>query len=894
MNKINNIMKQFAVILMLFLSISMVAQVTKSTGTRITDNMTEKALSKTAILDLDSSNKGFFMPRMNEAQRADLEKAIIEEGKKNTGLVIYNTDNDCIEYWHSETNKWRSLCGSLPPAEIVVDGTCENIVLNGFNHGGATDYTWQQGKPLDTTHTMIVPIKVNKVGTYTASAITDNGYFFSGEGQFQAVGNYFVTLKGAGTPIRGYDQNGTKKGDLVTINFNGVDSKECKNLEIKIVPADLKLTIKTDTYKAEGEYYVNESAAGIPSNKLSIKITVTSPGTATIIAYNRELGIKFSGTKKVENGVDQDFELLPVVGEAAPKLNDKASYDLVFGVNVVNESEVIAGKVATIVIEPTTISFKDTDIVYSKEPLYRGTALNDKHSITIPVSVDASGTTTLRLKDSTGKIEFVAKDVVLNKVKDGTKQNVVFIPTIKADAVTPDADSMTLTLSGDATRFKVTDNKPIVVPLNIKPVAYTIDCANIKPNRTAIPYNVPIKELYYIIVPVNVTVIGEYEINTVGSADGIKFSSTRNGVKQVFPKIGAYDVKLYAVDDDVIPTHKGNYSLEIVTNDGSGKNTCSNKFIAKVGFSDIKILYYHGDEFSKGSFFNAFINGNDPTKGEKRFGPKGVIVETGEVSISTFKVTRSSQTETQTNTPASRAALAKKINDGEFNLIVLEGPAILKSLDQQLYDAFLNYVKNDKAFYILTSAKAGEVGFKTYKETLLKQYSDYYSESDKLKYVGDVNLTVGLDFLDALNGDKSVLITPGSDGNSHVLHFEDMDVLKKWNGDKRFYSPYLTTGKSASLYNVTGAIAITSVGSEYETIVSSTRYTPTESASILLNHKKYGKFFWLVGSREGTVSSVFNSTTFTANGEPMSDSRNTIGPLMSNIFVHLISTIANE
>ena len=55
-----------------------------------------------AILEIESTNKGFLPPRMTTAQR-DIIGSPVE------GLTIYNTDNKCVEFFNAQNN-WISAC----------------------------------------------------------------------------------------------------------------------------------------------------------------------------------------------------------------------------------------------------------------------------------------------------------------------------------------------------------------------------------------------------------------------------------------------------------------------------------------------------------------------------------------------------------------------------------------------------------------------------------------------------------------------------------------------------------------------------------------------------------------------------------------------------------------
>lgn len=59
-----------------------------------------------AALDIESTTKGILIPRMTTAQRDAIPTP-------NQGLTIYNTDNQCLEWWDislTGTNKWNSYC----------------------------------------------------------------------------------------------------------------------------------------------------------------------------------------------------------------------------------------------------------------------------------------------------------------------------------------------------------------------------------------------------------------------------------------------------------------------------------------------------------------------------------------------------------------------------------------------------------------------------------------------------------------------------------------------------------------------------------------------------------------------------------------------------------------
>ncbi len=131
---------------------------------------------RTAIVDINSTNKGFLPPRMTTAQRdAILDPAV--------GLTIFNTDRNCLEWWIGSI--WYNACGNAS-VSTTTNGTAAVTMLdclsgtamgvNGGSYDIGTDITsansWQ-----------VLRLKVNTIGTYnfTASA---NGITYSAIGQF--------------------------------------------------------------------------------------------------------------------------------------------------------------------------------------------------------------------------------------------------------------------------------------------------------------------------------------------------------------------------------------------------------------------------------------------------------------------------------------------------------------------------------------------------------------------------------------------------------------------------------------------------------------------------------------------------------------------------------------
>jgi hypothetical protein len=99
----------------------------------------------TAVLDVQSSNKGVLLPRLTNAQR----DAIVSPAN---GLTIYNVSTKCINFYTGTA--WFEVCGETTAAELnTIDGTSAvrtGALLVGTSASGVSfevAYTGGNGKP---------------------------------------------------------------------------------------------------------------------------------------------------------------------------------------------------------------------------------------------------------------------------------------------------------------------------------------------------------------------------------------------------------------------------------------------------------------------------------------------------------------------------------------------------------------------------------------------------------------------------------------------------------------------------------------------------------------------------------------------------------------------------
>ena len=106
-----------------------------------------------SLLELNSSSGGLRLPHLNTTQRDNIsdEWKSKPEAYKLEGLVIFNTDTNCLNYWNG--NKWVSLCSSVlersekPTANLdpFHSGFCEN------GHSSEADGRGVEGSKITVT-----------------------------------------------------------------------------------------------------------------------------------------------------------------------------------------------------------------------------------------------------------------------------------------------------------------------------------------------------------------------------------------------------------------------------------------------------------------------------------------------------------------------------------------------------------------------------------------------------------------------------------------------------------------------------------------------------------------------------------------------------------------------
>lgn len=272
---------------LLWLVISMISQAQVGINTQSPHRLTEFDV-KNIVNGTDTIPRGILIPRLRTEQR---DQMVISDTDDDNGILIYNIDEDCYNYYSRLENEWQSVCGKLGKAQFTMD--CQSIQVHG---------QYLSNESLDASHYIRIRVEVTKPGAYTVTAVTepDNGYYFSTSGEFLTTGFFNLILQGAGTPQNHTIAGG--EGDLVKFYLDGIDS-EC-SVRIKIEDSSVKpnYIMNCDDVVVNGVYVVNKLLDNTNTITLTLTVDASANGATYIISTNEVDGISFYGTGTLAGG----------------------------------------------------------------------------------------------------------------------------------------------------------------------------------------------------------------------------------------------------------------------------------------------------------------------------------------------------------------------------------------------------------------------------------------------------------------------------------------------------------------------------------------------------------------------------------------------------------------
>jgi len=267
---------------------------------------------KSAALDVVSDNLGMLVPRMSQADRDNIISPA-------DGLLIYNNDEDCFNYYSVSEGEWQSVCGKMGKATID-NVYCDEIKVFG---------NYIQGVATSANERIVIPVEVTKTGSYDAiivamfDANTSNGYTFTASGIFLYTGKQTITLTAQGTPTNEHF-NPTPPpvaGDILKITINGTDFSTCSDFVIPVVPATADYDVSCGSAKVFGTYTMlpDQTNSDDATHYIEVNVNVKDLGIGNIASgwsaeTSKVSGVQFKGSGKFNLTGSQTARLYAVAG----------------------------------------------------------------------------------------------------------------------------------------------------------------------------------------------------------------------------------------------------------------------------------------------------------------------------------------------------------------------------------------------------------------------------------------------------------------------------------------------------------------------------------------------------------------------------------------------------
>ena len=257
----------------------------------------------TAIVDINSTSKGFLPPRMTTAQRDAIVNPAI-------GLTIFNTETNCLEWWIGSI--WYNACGNTS-VSTTTNGTANITIVSctiSSTAMGVTGGSYNIGETINPYMSwQVIRVKVNKIGTYNFTT-TVNGITFSKLDQFyesdrlaSITGYKDVYLSATGAAINAGTYTyklATSPSCEFTANVNATSSNGSSVISSWGASTTSTGNLMTDKLISEGEVTQTLTAAvgTIGTYKILTSnngITFTAAGTFSSTG-NNEVVLTASGT----------------------------------------------------------------------------------------------------------------------------------------------------------------------------------------------------------------------------------------------------------------------------------------------------------------------------------------------------------------------------------------------------------------------------------------------------------------------------------------------------------------------------------------------------------------------------------------------------------------------
>ena len=236
-------------------------------------------------IEAKDGHQGLLVPQLTRAQRDAIAVSTLEDD----GLIIYNTEEECINYWSALEREWKSACGQVGKAAFHL--TSAPVVVKG---------QYLNNTPLDGENYIVVSIEVTKAGRLGLSATSspDNGYYFYFSSDYVGVGRLELKLPAMGIPTN----YGT---DTFRFIVGGEVGGNHQTFTVEVENADIQpaYTMACEATAVVGVYKMDEALTG-GQHQLKVKLTAapTAAGATYILKTEEVDGISFEGEGKLVGG----------------------------------------------------------------------------------------------------------------------------------------------------------------------------------------------------------------------------------------------------------------------------------------------------------------------------------------------------------------------------------------------------------------------------------------------------------------------------------------------------------------------------------------------------------------------------------------------------------------
>ena len=313
----------FLIFIMLFLSSSTLqAQVSIGSGEEPISGSILQLKEKSAVTDASSNAyRGLALPRVTLSEKKALYPMFLVDpddpdsgpntaysgatnkqalDKAHTGLIVYNLTEDddkelCLGLNQWDGEQWNCFQSKMGNAKFDAVN-CSDIEINGV---------YVEGTPTTSANYLSINLNVTKVGAFSITITTGNGYSFYQSGVALSIGKMTVNIPCQGTPLNAQTDK---------LSFNGIELILGCEPQIEVSSAIANYSLNCSSIVVNGRYLKGTPLTA--SNTIALNVTVTTSGSYNI---NTPLtnGIRFSASGDFTIGT----HTITLVGSGTPTVN---------------------------------------------------------------------------------------------------------------------------------------------------------------------------------------------------------------------------------------------------------------------------------------------------------------------------------------------------------------------------------------------------------------------------------------------------------------------------------------------------------------------------------------------------------------------------------------------